>query len=198
MRWQFDRSAAGSGVLANLGSHAVDLVHWWCGPVERVAAMTRTVIPARAIHGGGTAPVSVEDLSTATLVLADGTAVSLSLSWVAHVTRVGLEVDVHGSEASASLRYATGESPAGALAVSTEATPAPSAVELPGSVEGEWLDLGQACVGRLVSAFLAGDGPLAPPGFTDGLRAQCVLDGILDAAAAGRWIDIHYPVVGAA
>ena len=55
MRWQFDRSIAGSGALANLGSHAIDLIHWWFGPVARVAAMTRTVIPARRMGTRGTA-----------------------------------------------------------------------------------------------------------------------------------------------
>jgi predicted dehydrogenase len=191
MRWQFDRSAAGSGALANLGSHAVDLVHWWLGPVDRVAAVTRTVIPHRPTAAGGTARVSVEDLSTATLVLADGTPVSLCAGWVAHISRVGLDVEVHGSKASAWLHYATGESPVGTLTVCDERTSTPIAVKLPDALNGEWVDLGQACVSRLVAAFLGGKAS-AFPGFDDGLRAQCVLDAILEAAAAARWIDVAY------
>lgn len=198
MRWQFDRAAAGSGALANLGSHAADLVHWWFGPVARVAAVTRTVIPVRSTPAGDAAPVSVEDLSTAALLLADGTPVSLGVSWVAHIARVGLEVEVHGSRASAWLRYATGGSPVGTLTVCDEATPAPVAIELAAAPGGEWLDLGQACVTRLVSAFLRSDKSSAVPGFVDGLRAQCVLDAILEAAEAGRWIDVAYPAVGTA
>jgi predicted dehydrogenase len=198
MRWQFDSAAAGSGALANLGSHAVDLIHWWLGPVARVAAVTRTVIPARETAAGVVALVSVEDLSTATLLLADGTPVSLGVSWVAHVSRVRLEVEVHGSEASAWLRYATGASPVGTLAVCDESTSAPVAAELPAAEDGEWVDLGQACVTRLVSAFLVGEASSAPPGFVDGLRAQCVLDAILQAAEAGRWIDVTYRVERAA
>ena len=69
MRWQFDRSVAGSGVLANLGSHAIDLIHWWFGPVGRVAAIARTVIPVRRMAAGAHRLVSVEDLSTAMLLL---------------------------------------------------------------------------------------------------------------------------------
>ena len=101
---------------------------------------------------------------------------------------------MHGSEASAWLRYATAESPVGTLAVCTEGTSVPDEVELP-AVDGEWLDLGQACVSRLVSAFLMHEGSSAPPGFVDGLRAQYVLDAILEAAAAGRWIDVANPLV---
>ena len=198
MRWQFDRSAAGSGALANLGSHAVDLVHWWLGPVERVAAVTRRVIAHRPTGAGGVAPVSVEDLASATLVLVDGTPVSLGVGWVAHIARVGLDVEVHGSEASAWLRYATGETPAGTLSVCDESTSTPIAVELPDALNGEWFDLGQACVTRLVSAFLVREVSSAFPGFVDGLRAQCVLDAILQAAAAGSWIEVFYPVTGAA
>ena len=48
MRWQYERDRAGSGALANLGSHAVDLLHWWFGDIKRVAAQTRTVIPTRS------------------------------------------------------------------------------------------------------------------------------------------------------
>ncbi len=198
MRWQFDRSTAGSGALANLGSHAVDLLHWWFGDLRRAAAVTRTVIPSRATPSGGTAPVSVEDLASATLELADGTPVGLSVGWVAHVARVGLEVEIHGSDASAWLRFATGEAPAGRLSVSDESTTAPVEVELADARAGDWADLGQACVSRLVAAFLEPDGITSgSPDFVDGLRAQCVVDAILEAAEHRAWVEVTYPALAA-
>jgi len=188
MRWQYRRSDAGSGALANLGSHAIDLVHWWFGPVERVTALTRTVIGERS-GPEGAEPVSVEDVAAAVLRLGDGVPVSLSVGWVSHLTRVGLEVDVHGSEGSAWLRYATDGQPTGTLELAGEADARPVAVELHAAARA-WSDLGQACVDGLVAAFLA-DGTV--PGFDDGLRAQCVLDAILEAATSARWVDVSYP-----
>ena len=192
MRWQFDRSLAGSGALANLGSHAVDLIHWWFGPVARVAAVARTVIPVRRMGAGGTASVSVEDLSAATLLLCDGTPVSLSVGWVAHVPRVSLEVEAHGSKASAWLRYATGGSPIGTVEICDENATTPEPVELVGQADAGWTDLGQACVDRLVSAFMAVDPPNPPASFADGLQTQCVLDAVIEAAADEHWVEVAY------
>ena len=196
MRWQFDQAAAGSGVLANLGSHAVDLIHWWFGPVGRVAALARTVIPVRRTPAGANAPVSVEDLSTAVLQLSDLTPVSLSVGWVAHVARVSLEVEVHGSEASAWLRYGTGRSPIGTLEICAEDETTPRSLALSGQSDPGWTDLGQACVDRLVAAFLGKDARPAPASFADGLRAQCVLDAVIEASRGERWVEVAYGAGG--
>jgi predicted dehydrogenase len=198
MRWQFDRSAAGSGVLANLGSHACDLLHWWLGPVARVAATSRNVIPTRVDANGEVVAVTVEDVNAVSLELADGAPVSLSLDWISHVARVALEVEIHGSEASAWLRYATGEAPRGMLSVCDETMSAPAEVEIPAD-RNDWSDLGQACVTRLVAAFLGEDDNVAAvPDFTDGLRAQSLVDAVHSAATARRWADVHYPTIAAA
>jgi predicted dehydrogenase len=196
MQWQFDRSVAGSGALANLGSHALDLIHWWFGPVTRVAAIARTVIPARRVAAGGTASVSVEDLSAATLLLSDGTPVSLKVGWVAHVPRVSLEVDVHGSKASAWLRYATRGSPVGTVEICDEDATLPVPIELPGQTDAAWMDLGQACVDRLVASFMATDAPAPPASFADGLQAQCVLDAVIEAATGEHWVEVAYSTGG--
>jgi predicted dehydrogenase len=198
MRWQFDRAAAGSGALANLGSHAVDLIHWWFGPISSVAAATRTVIPSRRTLRGDAVPVSVDDICAATLLLNDGTPVSLGVSWVAQIARVGLEVEVHGSKASARLRYATDERPTGTVAVFDEDADSAAQFELPGVAGINWVDLGQACVTRIVESFLAGDAASAPPTFDDGLRAQCALDAIIEAARSTAWVEVSYPSASAA
>ena len=40
MRWQYDRTQAGTGALGNIGSHIIHLIHWWLGDIKRVSAMS--------------------------------------------------------------------------------------------------------------------------------------------------------------
>ncbi len=197
MRWQYERAAAGSGALANLGSHAIDLVHWWFGDIGRVAALTRTVIPFRTTPSGETAAVSVDDVCTATYELAGGAPVALTVGWVAHVARVALEVEVHGSAASAWLRFATGDGAGamGQLMFCDETMRSPGVLEVVDEGGEDWADLGQACVSRLVAGFLGRDGgQFASPEFVDGLRAQCVADATLAASESRSWVDVAYAV----
>ena len=56
LSWRFQRAYAGSGVLGDLGSHAVDLCTYLVGPVSEVTALTSTVHARRPIlpMGSGT------------------------------------------------------------------------------------------------------------------------------------------------
>jgi predicted dehydrogenase len=56
LSWRFKRELAGSGVLGDLGSHAVDLCTYLVGPVSDVTALTTTVHTRRPIlpMGSGT------------------------------------------------------------------------------------------------------------------------------------------------
>ncbi len=40
--WRYDRSVSGGGVLLSQGSHLLDLLTWYCGPVARVNCATIT------------------------------------------------------------------------------------------------------------------------------------------------------------
>jgi predicted dehydrogenase len=56
LSWRFQREFAGSGILGDLGSHAVDLCTYLVGPVTDVTALTSTVHTRRPIlpMGSGT------------------------------------------------------------------------------------------------------------------------------------------------
>jgi predicted dehydrogenase len=41
--WRYDRSKSGGGVLIGLGSHIIDLITWYLGPVNRVVGSTNCV-----------------------------------------------------------------------------------------------------------------------------------------------------------
>ncbi len=56
LSWRFSRELAGHGILADLGSHAVDLAQFLLGPIARVTATSAILIPRRpkAEMGTGT------------------------------------------------------------------------------------------------------------------------------------------------
>jgi predicted dehydrogenase len=47
LSWRFSRELAGAGVVADLGSHAIDLVQFLLGPVARTWATSAILIPRR-------------------------------------------------------------------------------------------------------------------------------------------------------
>ncbi|MGH9541508.1 MAG: Gfo/Idh/MocA family protein [Terriglobales bacterium] len=61
--WRLDKTVAGSGALGDLGAHIADLALFLVGPVDRVSALTVTMIPERPLPDQPTkrAPVTVDD-----------------------------------------------------------------------------------------------------------------------------------------
>jgi len=47
LSWRFSRELAGAGIIADLGSHAVDLAQFLVGPIVRVSATSAIMIPRR-------------------------------------------------------------------------------------------------------------------------------------------------------
>jgi predicted dehydrogenase len=47
--WRFEKGAAGSGALGDLGAHVIDLARYLVGEIESVAAMTATFYPGREV-----------------------------------------------------------------------------------------------------------------------------------------------------
>ena len=95
MSWRY-RGVPGSGALADIGSHAVDLAEFVCGPIASVrGAVFATTIRERALplgvsvgHAGAALsdqrePVENEDLATFTATFASGATGTFSVSRVA-------------------------------------------------------------------------------------------------------------------
>ncbi len=47
--WRFEKGAAGSGALGDLGAHVIDLARYLVGEIETVSAMTATFYPDREV-----------------------------------------------------------------------------------------------------------------------------------------------------
>ena len=58
--WRFDRAAAGSGALGDLGAHVVDMARYLVGEIATVAARTQTFQPGREVDDAVEAVVSFE------------------------------------------------------------------------------------------------------------------------------------------
>lgn len=100
MTWRLRREQAGSGVIGDLASHAVDQLGFLTGDtVASVSATTRTFVPERSGPSGPEA-VTVEDAAWATLQTRGGAVASLEVSRVAAGRKNGFQIEVYGSRGS--------------------------------------------------------------------------------------------------
>jgi predicted dehydrogenase len=122
MSWRY-RGGPGSGALADIGSHLVDLGEFFCGPVETVrGAVLSTLIPDRPVplgaavgHAGGVPvsdvrePVENEDVVTFTATFAGGAVGTFSASRIAYgmPNALGFEVFCEGGAAAFDLERAS-------------------------------------------------------------------------------------------
>jgi predicted dehydrogenase len=65
--WRFDKAAAGSGALGDLGAHVVDLARYLVGEIEAVSAMTATFQPGRQVDDAVEAVVAFEGGAVGTI-----------------------------------------------------------------------------------------------------------------------------------
>jgi predicted dehydrogenase len=133
MSWRY-KGAPGSGALADIGTHLVDLGEFLCGPVESVrGTVLSTVVPDRPValgaavgHAAGVPvsdvrePVENEDIATFTATFADGATGTFSVSRIAYgmANALGFEVFCRGGAAAFELSRA-------AEFTIADATPAP-------------------------------------------------------------------------
>ncbi|MBY6686144.1 Gfo/Idh/MocA family oxidoreductase [Rhodococcus sp. BP-149] len=114
MTWRY-RGGPGTGALADVGSHLIDLAEYVAGPITEVrGAQFATVITERPVPVGVTyghtkaettgemAPVENEDVATFTVAFAGGFVGTFSASRVSHANPDGLSFDVFGTKGSAS------------------------------------------------------------------------------------------------
>lgn len=114
MTWRY-RGSQGTGALADVGSHLIDLAEFVAGPIVEVrGAQFATVVKERPVPVGVTyghtkaettgemAAVENEDIATFTVQFAGGFVGTFSASRVSHANPDGLSFDVFGTKGSAS------------------------------------------------------------------------------------------------
>jgi predicted dehydrogenase len=115
MSWRYQGSP-GSGALADIGTHLVDVGEFLCGPIDSVrGTVLSTAIPDRPValaaavgHAAGVPvshvrePVENEDIATFTATFADGATGTFSVSRIAYgmANSLGFEVFCPGGAAA--------------------------------------------------------------------------------------------------
>jgi predicted dehydrogenase len=121
MSWRY-KGGPGSGALADIGTHLVDLGEFLCGPVESVrGTVLSTVVADRPIALGAAVghaaavpvsdvrePVENEDIATFSATFADGATGTFSVSRIAYgmANALGFEVFCRGGAAAFDLSRA--------------------------------------------------------------------------------------------
>jgi predicted dehydrogenase len=210
MSWRYQGSA-GSGVLADVGAHLVDLAEFLCGPIVSVrgalleTAITERPVPLGAVVGHARAavsdklePVRNEDVATFTASFASGATATLSVSRVASGHPNGLGFDVFAESGAATFDLA-GASEFGFVDGSTPGATSGYRQVLVGPdhpyiADGLPMDFPGVGYGQndlfafQARAFLgqvAGiDGMPACPSFEDGLHNLRLLEAVVASAAS--------------
>jgi predicted dehydrogenase len=178
--WRMDADIAGAGALGDVGSHAIDLVRWWCGDFAAVCGRSFTHNVERE---GGAA--TNDDTAIFLAQLTSGLPVTLHISQAAAGRSNSLRVEVYGEEGGLVFTTERGTEPSVQFARPGEIgfTPLPIPEEFTVAYEA----FPAYCAGRLVDTILGTD---SVADFADGLAAQRVIDAVERAADGNAWIPL--------
>jgi predicted dehydrogenase len=188
--WRFERDAAGSGALGDLGAHVIDLARYLVGELESVAASTRTFQPGREVDDAFEAVAEFESGAVGTLEatrFAPGR--KNALSWEINGSKGSLAFDL---ERLNELQWSEGTSGFRTILVSEADHPFWQWWWPHGHVIG-WEHTFVHELRHLLDAIADGT-DVAPHGatFEDGYRAAEVCDAVLRSAESGRRERITY------
>lgn len=97
LKWKLDKARGGGGVLYDLGSHVLDLVHHLAGPFGAVFADTHTATKQRRHpETGEMTAVETDDLAVMLLRARDGALGTVEASKIATGVNDELRVEIHG------------------------------------------------------------------------------------------------------
>ncbi len=205
MRWRFS-AAAGGGVIADLGSHVLDLVDWLIGPFHSVRAETRIAYPQRPAAAGAAerAAVDVEDSVTALARTESGASGTIEATKLATGSEDELRLEIHGARGALRfngmtphwLEYYDAAVAAGPLGGARGWTRIDCGQRYPPPATGfpnpkaalGWVRSHVACLAGFLEA-VAQNRP-AVPGLDQGIRVQYLMDCLRRSAAQGRWIEV--------
>lgn len=190
--WLADRKRGG-GYLGALGSHHIDAITHWAGPVRRVFARLRTLAAEESAdslptptHAVPAPAVTSDDSFLLELQLESGATAIVDLFGGSRVRRESIEVlgstDAIALEGARRIGRRNTDGALEEIAIPTE-------LDLPLTPEMPLLAPFKAMVARLRGAIAEG-APLGPT-FTDAIEIQKVLDAARLSDQKGGWVEIE-------
>ena len=181
----------GGGLLGAHGSHQVDLLRWWFGPVVATFGRLETMTPDRVDPATGATWTATADDFVHLLTEHERCChADMRLSAVAPIAHENATV-VHGREGTLLLRHDDETlhvaRPGEAFEDVTLRDPN---ADLPGVGPGVWSVATVGLLHELCAAILDGREPAAGATLEDGWRNQRVLDAVRQAHAERRWVRV--------
>ena len=188
--WRFDKAAAGSGALGDLGAHVIDLARYLVGEIAQVAALTTTFWPGR----------EVDDAVEAAVAFESGAVGTIEATRFAAGRKNALTFEINGSKGSLAfdlerlneLRHSDGTRGFRDILVTEADDPFWEHWWPHGHIIG-WEHTFVHELHHFLTA-IRDDGEIGPHGatFEDGYRAAEVCDAMLRSASSGRREPVAY------
>jgi predicted dehydrogenase len=200
--WRLQKNLTGSGALADIGAHSIDLARYLVGEIEEVTGMTRTFIKERPFPGRqGKGKVTVDDAVAFLARFKNGVFGTFEASRFATGRKNYNRFEINGEKGSLVFNLeemnkleffdATQKSTEqGFKAISVTGAGHPYA--------GNWWPSGHILgyehsfvheIYELLNSLAKGRTP--SPSFEDGVKCQEVLEAVERSAKSGKWIKIN-------
>jgi len=201
LKWKLSRDMGG-GVIADLGSHVLDLVNYLVGGFEAIWCATQIAYKDRpAADGSGRrVPVEAEDAAFIVVRLAGGGLGVIEASKIATGTLDELRFEIHGQKGALRFNlmrpnwleiYENGKAKGsvGWQALDTvQFYPKPAASFPSPKASIGWLRAHMACLHNFLDAVARGEP--AEPGLQQGVYIQRVMEAAKISDETGGWVDL--------
>lgn len=203
--WKQNRDICGGGVLFDLGSHILDLVHYLCGDFETVSAKSQIAYPVRTGMDGNKWETNADEAFYLIASLSSGAVGTVTASKIHTGTNDDLSIEIYGEKGA--LRYSLME-PGWLYFYDGTAKGAP--------VGGERGFTRIECVGHFPDPGGVFPSPKAPvgwlmghvtsymnflsavyeektpsPDFSDGAYIQCLMEAAYLSAKTGKTVNVN-------
>lgn len=183
--WLADRQRGG-GYLGALGSHHVDTLLLWAGPVRRVFCELRSLAATAPDAGAPQRSITADDTFTLLLEFRSGATAVVDLFGGAHARRGRFEIfgdrDALSIEGERRLVRPKADG-------TEEPIPIPADLDLAPTPDSSLLGPFRVMTARIKAAIR--DGAPITPTFQDAVEIQKVLDGARLSDQTGEWIEIE-------
>lgn len=201
LKWKLSKSAAGGGVLFDLGSHILDLVKHLVGDFAEVTCNTSIAFAERpSIDGKGKLPVEAEDHVIVNVRTPEGGLGSVEATKIATGALDELRFEIHGVKGAMRFnsmrpnwleiyRPQSEQPSSGWQALDTANVFPPPATGFPGpKFSVGWIRSHVACLANFIEAI--NERKTAEPSLNDGVRLHEIMDSCYRSAETGQTVKL--------